>query len=399
MADFAGIKSTFEGHVFNTYGRLPVAFVEGEGCTLTDAEGKKYLDFVSGLAVVNLGHCHQRVTAAVLEQAKRLVHVSNLYYTEPQGLLAEKLTEHSFADRAFFCNSGAEAVEGALKLARKYSLDRYGPGRHSFISFEGSFHGRTFATLAATGQEKYKKGFEPLLEGFRFAEFGDLGSVESLLDETVCGIIVEPVQGEGGVRLADPGFFQGLRRLSDENDVILIFDEVQAGLGRTGKLFAHQQYGVAPHVMTLAKALANGLPAGCLLATEEAAGVLGPGTHAATFGGGPVIMAAALAVLEELTAPGFLPRVVEVAARLARGLDGLNEKFEIIKEHRGLGLMRGLELDRPCAKIVDAMLEKGFLVNCTRDNVLRLLPPLVVTEKEVDLLLEALGETFSEVPP
>lgn len=397
MTESETIIDTFGSHVFNTYGRIPVVFVRGEGAMLYDAEGREYLDFVAGLAVVNLGHCHPKVTEAVRAQMGELVHVSNLYYTAPQGEVAKKLTGHSFADRVFFCNHGAEAVEGAIKLARKYSHDKYGPGRHRVISFHSSFHGRTLAALAATGQKKFHQGFEPLPEGFSYADFGDLGSVRSLLDDTVCGIIVEPIQGEGGVNVADGSFFEGLRRLCDDNDLILIYDEVQVGLGRTGKLFSHHNFGVEPHAMALAKGLANGLPVGALLATEEAAAVLGPGTHASTFGGGPVIMAAALAVLDVLTEPGFLDGVNDVAAYLARGLDGLAEKFDIVVEHRGQGLIRGLELKEPCGTAVQKMLEKGFLVNCTRDNVLRLLPPLIVTKEQVDLVLAALEETLGEM--
>jgi len=373
-----------------TYGRQPLALVKGDGCRVWDADGKEYLDFVAGLAVCNLGHAHPEVARAAAEQLAKLVHVSNLYYTAPMTELAEELVRLSFADRVFFANSGAEVNEGAIKLCRRYSRERYGEGRHFIISTYNSFHGRTLGALSATGQEKFHKGFEPLLEGFIFVPFNDLEAAARAADERVCAVLVEPIQGEGGVCLPDADYLAGLRRLCDDQGLLLVFDEVQTGLGRTGELFAHEHYGVTPDVMTLAKALANGLPMGALLTTEDAARAFVPGTHASTFGGGPVIAAAALTALRLLSQPEFLAQVRVKGQYVKNSLKLLQEQFTVIKEIRGLGLMWGIELDREGGPVVDFCRERGLLLNCTQGNVIRLLPPLTVNLDEINRGLQIL---------
>ncbi len=381
--------------VMHTYGRLPLVLVKGAGCRVWDDAGKEYLDFVAGLAVCNLGHAHPAVAQAAAAQLTQLVHVSNIYYTTPMVELAELLVQKSFADRVFFANSGAEANEGAIKLCRRYSHDKYGPGRYRIISALNSFHGRTMATLTATGQEKFQKGFEPLLEGFAYVPFNDLGALEQAVDDTVCAVLLEPIQGEGGVCLPDPDYLKGVRRLCDEKKLLLILDEVQVGLGRTGKLFAHEHYGITPDVMTLAKALAGGLPMGALLATEEVAAAFVPGTHASTFGAGPVIAAAAKTAVGLLSDEKLLAGVRDKGEYVKKALSQLQAKYPFIKEVRGLGLIWGLELDREGAPLVNACLERGLLVNCTQGNVIRLLPPLIVETAELDRGLGILEEALA----
>ena len=380
--------------VMNTYGRQPLVVVRGEGCRVWDDTGREYLDFVAGLAVCNLGHAHPQVARAAAAQLNRLVHVSNLYYTTPMVELAEDLVRLSFADRVFFANSGAEVNEGAIKLCRRYSREKYGPGRHRIICTENSFHGRTFGALSATGQQKFWQGFDPLLPGFIFVPFNDLDAVARAADDAVCAVLLEPIQGEGGVCLPDADFLAGLRRLCDDKGLLLVLDEIQTGLGRTGKLFAHEHFGVAPDVMTLAKGLANGLPMGALLATAEVAQAFVPGTHASTFGGGPVIAAAARTVLGILSNPDFLAEVREKGDYLRQGLTVLKDRFAVIREVRGLGLMWGLELAQEGAEIVTACRQRGLLVNCTQGNVIRLLPPLIVRPQEIDAGLAILTAAF-----
>jgi acetylornithine/N-succinyldiaminopimelate aminotransferase len=360
-----------------------------------DDAGKEYLDFVAGLAVCNLGHAHPAVAQAAAEQLTRLVHVSNLYYTTPMVELAELLVRLSFADRVFFANSGAEVNEGAIKLCRRYSNDKFGPGRHRIISTLNSFHGRTMGALSATGQEKFHQGFEPLLEGFKFVPFNELAALAAAVDESVCAVLLEPIQGEGGVCLPDADYLKGVRRLCDEKKLLLVLDEIQTGLGRTGKLLAHEHFGLKPDVMTLAKGLANGLPMGALLATEAVAAAFIPGTHASTFGGGPVIAAAAKAALGLLSDEKFLAEVRAKGDYVHQGLSRLQAKFPVIKEVRGLGLMWGLELAQEGGAIVPACLERGLLINCTQGNVIRLLPPLVVEPAELDRGLAILEEAFA----
>jgi acetylornithine/N-succinyldiaminopimelate aminotransferase len=385
--------------VMTTYGRQPLVLVKGEGCRVWDDSGKEYLDFVAGLAVCNLGHAHPAVAAAATAQLTQLVHVSNLYYTTPMVELAEELVRLSFADRVFFANSGAEVNEGAIKLARRYSRERHGEGRHRIICTENSFHGRTFGALSATGQSKFWQGFEPLLPGFTFVPFNDLEAMARAVDDTICAVMLEPVQGEGGVNLPSPDYFTGLRQLCDDKGLLLILDEIQAGLGRTGKLFAHEHFGFTPDIMTLAKGIANGLPMGALLATEEVASAFVPGTHASTFGAGPVLAAAAKAALSHLSHPEFLAAVRSRGDYVHQGLLELPRQFPVIKEVRGLGLMWGLELTQEGAPLVAACRERGLLINCIQGNVIRLLPPLVVLPPEIDRALAILQAGFKAVFP
>ncbi len=386
----ADIKSACEQYLFHTYARLPVTFVRGEGCRLWDDQDREYLDFVAGIAVCNLGHCHPQITEAICAQAATLVHVSNLFYTEPQVRLAQQLVKHSFADKVFFANSGAEANEAAIKLARKYSRDRFGPGRHHIISMKRSFHGRTLTTLSATGQEKIHKGFQPLVDGFSYVEFNSLPAVAEAVTEQTCAVMVEPVQGEGGVRFARPGYLAELKEFCRQRDLLLIFDEVQVGMGRTGTLFAYQQEGVTPDIMTLAKALANGLPIGAMLATDAVAEAFGPGTHASTFGGTPLVTRAALDTVAIISQPEFLQRVRDIGATFLEQLRQLAGQHAIVKDVRGRGLMLAMELNTDVPHAVSACLEQGVLINCIQDRILRFVPPLVVEKAEIDRLIEVL---------
>jgi predicted acetylornithine/succinylornithine family transaminase len=384
-------------HIATTYGRTPIALVRGEGTRVWDADGRMYYDFLSGLGVNNLGHCHPKVVEAIRRQAGQLLHVSNLYHIQPQIELAEMLSQQSFADRSFFCNSGTEACEAAIKLARKYSSDHFGAGRYEIITFEDSFHGRTMGSLSATAQYKYHKGFEPLLDGFRYAPFDNLQVLGQMISPKTCAIMVEPIQGEGGVNVPSRGYLQGLRELCATHQLLLIYDEVQCGIGRTGKLFAYEHEGVAPDIMTLAKSLAGGVPIGAMLAREEVAQSFVPGTHAATFGGNPLATAAGVAALKAIEAEGMLENCQRVGAHFLQRLQELQQRYGFIKEVRGRGLMLGLQLDFPGNQFVTACLERGFLVNCTVDTVLRFLPPLIVTEPEVELLIATLDELFAKV--
>ncbi len=397
MSSFdGGIEQACAKHIFGTYSRFPVAFVKGEGCSLLDDKGKEYLDFLAGIAVCGLGHCHPEVTRAIEEAARKLIHVSNLFYTYPQVELAAELTRLSFADKVFFCNSGAEANEAAIKLARKFSSDLFGPGRFHIISMKNSFHGRTMATLSATGQSKVHKGFEPLVEGFVFVDFNSVAAVEAAVTDKTCAVLVEPAQGEGGLNFPAPGYLKDLKALCREKNLLLIFDEIQSGLGRTGSLFAYEQEGASPDIMTLAKALANGLPMGAMLATDEVAKAFTPGSHATTFGGGPLVASAALATLKVISEPGFLEKVRETGAYFMSRLGELKDRFPFVKQVRGRGLMVGMELDMPGAKFVSRCMEKGAIINCTHDAVLRFVPPLIAGRSEVDRMVTILEEAFKE---
>jgi acetylornithine/N-succinyldiaminopimelate aminotransferase len=384
--------------VMQTYTRFPVTMVRGEGCRLWDDQGRAYLDMVAGIAVCNVGHCHPKVVAAVRDQVGRLIHVSNLYYTQPMTELAERLVALSFADRVFFCNSGAEANEGALKLARKVAKDRGHPERYEIITMERSFHGRTMATVTATAQEKYHHGFEPLVQGFKYVPYGDLAAVERAVNQSTCAVLVEPLQGEGGVQVPPSGYLKGLQALCEDRGILFIVDEVQTGMGRTGTLFAHQaEAGVTPHAMTLAKGIAGGLPMGALLATEEVAASLTPGTHATTFGANPVNAAAGLAVLSILMEDGLLEQMAPVAAGFRQGLEELASRYPQVLEVRGRGWMLGMELQEPGAPIVRYCMDRGLLVNCTMDRVLRFVPPLTIDKKETEEALGILAEAFEQV--
>lgn len=389
------IKESAKKYLMNTYGERAICLVRGQGARVWDSDGKEYLDFLSGISVNNLGHCHPSVVDAVKKQCETLIHCSNLYLIEPQVKLAGELVEHSFADKCFFANSGAEANEGAIKLARLYSQGKYGAGRFEIISMKQSFHGRTMATLSATGQEKVQKGFEPLLEGFVFAEFNNFDSVASLVSEKTCAVIVEPVQGEGGVIPAEKNFLDKLRSLCDEKDLVLIFDEVQCGLGRIGTNFAYETYDVIPDVLTLAKSLGGGIPIAALLARTPFSEVFTPGKHAHTFGGNPVACSAALAFTNALFREGLATRAAETGSYLTSSLSKLVDQFDFVKGVRGKGLMIGLILDRPGKDIYERCLEKGLLLNCTCETVIRMLPPLIVTREECDQAVSILEQALS----
>ncbi|MCL1981185.1 MAG: aspartate aminotransferase family protein [Proteobacteria bacterium] len=374
-----------------TYSRFPAAMVKGSGCRLWDADGKEYLDFLAGIAVCALGHCHPAVTEAIRRQAGDLVHISNLFHTLPQIKLAELLVNNSFADRVFMCNSGAEANEAAIKLARIHSDE----GRYEIISLAGSFHGRTLATVAATGQPRFHQGFEPLPQGFVHAEFGDPRTIEALVSPRTCAILCEPLQGESGVRPLAPEYIRAIRDICDRHGLLLIFDEVQTGLGRTGTLFAHEQLGVRPDIMTLAKALGNGLPIGAMLTTESIAASLAVGSHASTFGGNPVAAAAAVEVLTLMLADGFMESVREKGAYFIDKLQAVAARYPRLAEGvRGRGLLLGLVLTEKGIEhgtdIVQQMFEQGALINFAGNSVLRFVPPLIVSTAEIDLLIDKL---------
>ncbi len=396
-SDNNSIKKLADDVFASTYLRYPAAMVKGAGCVLIDADGNEYLDFLAGIAVCSLGHCHPKVTEAVCKQVSELVHVSNLYYTLPQTRLAEMLVAHSFGDKVFFANSGAEANEAAIKLARATT----DAGRYEIISLEDSFHGRTLATVAATGQPKFHKGFEPVPEGFVYAPFGSLEKLEELVNERTCAIMLEPLQGEGGVRPLAKEYIRGVRELCDKHGVLLIFDEIQTGMGRTGTLFCYEQTGVTPDIMTLAKALGNGFPIGAMIATDAAAKGFQPGKHASTFGGNPVASAAALTVLDFMLEEGFLEEVQKKGAHFQEKMEKLAKKFpEMVCGSRGLGLLQGAVLTEKGiqhgGEIVSKMFERGFLINFAGNKVLRFAPPLIVSLEQIDLVIDELEKVLKE---
>ncbi len=385
-------------YIMNTYSRFDIELTKGSGIELFDEKGKNYIDFASGIAVNNLGYNNEAVNNAIINQLKKLIHVSNYFYTEPQALLAQKLAENSFAAKVFFCNSGAESIEGAIKLARIYSKKVSKRG-YKIISMNNSFHGRTFGALTATGQEKYRKGFEPLLLGFDYADYDNIKEVESLIDgnDDYCAILIEPVQGEGGVNIASQNYIKRIREITEKNNMMLIFDEVQVGLGRTGKLFAYMNFDVEPDIMTLAKPLAGGLPIGAILASEKAADAFEPGNHASTFGGGPLVCSAANAFMDEILKKGFLENVAGAGLYLKERLIKLKEKFSHkIKEIRSIGLISAIEFyDMKAKDIAIKLIEKGFLTTMVQEKTLRLTPPLIIGKKEIDLICSALDEILS----
>jgi acetylornithine aminotransferase len=378
-----------------TYKRFPIVLERGQGCTVWDTRGRRYTDFVAGIAVCNLGHAHPRIADALARQAHQLVHVSNLYYTIPQTELARMLTEQSFADRVFFCNSGAEANEAAIKLARKHFHDKGMPERFRIVCMEKSFHGRTMATLSATGQDKIKKGFDPVLEGFSFVPFNDIVALTAVIDDQTCAVLLEPIQGEGGVRCPDAGFLRQVRRLCDQRGMLMILDEIQTGMGRTGQRFAHEHYGVIPDIMTLAKALANGLPMGAMLATEKVAAAFSVGAHASTFGGTPLVAAAALETLKIFEEEKIVERARETGVYFKDALDRLKLRHRCIVEVRGKGLLLGIQLDGPADEWVRVCLENGFLVNCVQGHTLRFVPPLIIRKEEIDALIQCLDDVLT----
>jgi len=381
-----------EKYIMETYGRYPVTLVRGEGCRVWDSESREYVDFLSGLAVNGLGHCHPAVVEAIREQAGQLLHVSNLYHIAPQAELAKLLVTHSFADKVFFANSGAEANEAAIKLARKVAKDKGDKDRYEIVSMIQSFHGRTLATVTATGQKKFHQGFEPLVPGFHYVPFNDITAAEAVVTEKTCAVLVEPVQGEGGVHIAEEGYLQALKELCRDRGALLIYDEVQCGMGRTGRLFAYEHFKTAPDIMTLAKALGGGVPIGAMLATDEVAKSFVPGTHASTFGGNPLSCAAGVAVMKTLLSPGFLDDVNARSRYFLKTLQDLKMRHPVIREIRILGLMVGVELEEDGVAIARACLDRGFLINCTMGNVLRFLPPLIISDEEIDALVAVLDE-------
>ncbi|MCA9115469.1 MAG: aspartate aminotransferase family protein [Planctomycetaceae bacterium] len=382
----------FDRYVIPNYTRYPICLVRGEGSHVWDAEGKRYLDLFPGWGCNILGYCPPRVVQALQEQVSRLIHVPNTWYTEAQGLFAEKLCTHGFG-KAFFCNSGAEAIEGAIKLARLHTAE----GRHRIITFENGFHGRTYGALTATAQPKYQEGIGPLMAGFRYAPHGNLDAVRELVDQETAAIMVEPVQGEGGVNLPPEGFLEGLREIADENGCLLIFDEVQTGMGRLGTWFGYQKWGVQPDIMTLAKGVAGGVACGAIIATEEVAPSLRPGMHASTFGGNPIAMAAGVATAETIEQEGLLEHVTAMSDRYREHFTALQEELPIIREIRICGMMIGLDLTIPSGPAVKRCMEQGVLINSTHDTVVRLLPALNITEEQVDQGVEVVTSVLRDM--
>ena len=386
-------------YIMNTYDRFPVVLRKGRGMHVWSSDGKEYLDFVGGIAVNILGHCHPRVVVALQKQAQRLIHVSNLYHNEPQIKLAKLLVERSFADKVFFCNSGAEANEAAIKLARKYAKENMPGRRFEIITAFNSFHGRTLATLTATGQKKFHQGFEPLVPGFRYVEFDDMDALKKAITEETCAVMLEPVQGEGGVRLPSQGYLIQVREECDKHGLLLILDEVQTGMGRTGKLFAYENFGVVPDIMTLAKGLGGGFPIGAMLAANRVSAAFQPGNHASTFGGNPLGCSAAIATMETLLEDGFiLDQCRRMGEYLVKGLNDLKKEHPgVITDVRGIGLLVGMELTRECITIVKACMDRGVIINCTAGNVLRFPPPLIVQEKDIDHMLDILDDILGRL--
>lgn len=393
----ADIIQLFDDHVMRTYGRFPVALARGEGCRVWDVDGREYLDFVAGIAVDALGHGHPAMKAAVQEVLDSgLIHCSNLYYIESQGRLAQRLAELSGLQRAFFCNSGAEANEAAIKLARRWAWKQSGGERYEIIVAKDSFHGRTLGALTATGQPKYHEGFHPLPEGFRYVPFNDSEALAAAVNERTCAILLEPVQGEGGLRPATVEYLQTAARLRDEHDLLLMFDEIQTGLGRTGSWFAFQHAGVQPDVLTLAKALGGGVPIGACLAGERAVDALEPGTHATTFGGNPLVTRVAMAVLDVMEKEDLPGRAARVGEYLGKGLQELKDRFPQVTDVRGRGLMWGLEWNGPVTSIIQKAMERGLLLVSAGTNVVRFVPPLIVEEKDVDEALAVVEAVLAE---
>ena len=385
-------------HLMNTYARFPVTFVRGEGLYAYDEEGRKYADFGSGISVNNLGHCHPAVVKAIAEQAETLCHCSNLYWSEPQLDVAEYLVKYSGLDRVFFCNSGAEANEGAVKLARKYFYDKGRSDQYEIITMKKSFHGRTLATLTATGQDKVKTGFAPLPEGFVYAAFNDFEDLKAKVSEHTCAVMLEPVQGEGGIYPVEKDYLEQVAAFCKEKGLLLIFDEIQCGMGRTGTMFAYEQYGVKPDIVTNAKALGGGLPFGAFIASEEVAASFGPGSHGSTFGANPVAASASRVVFEVMEKENLLAHVKTIGAYLRDKLLDLKEEFpEVIKDVRGLGLMLGMEVTCGASAVVNACFDDGVVLLSAGPDVVRFLPPFIITEKDVDFLTETLKKAVNSI--
>jgi len=382
----------FDKYVIANYGRLPRVIVRGEGCYLFDSDGNKILDMFPGWAVSAIGHCHPKVVDALRKQAGELLHIDNTFYSEPQGKLAKLLSERAFGGKSFFCNSGAEANEAAMKLARLYTS----PEKYKFITAEGGFHGRTFATMTATAQPKHHEGLLPLLPGFVYVPFNDIGALESAFSSEVAAVMVEPIQGEGGINISTKEYLQAIRRLCDENGALVIFDEVTTGIGRTGKWFAYQHFDVVPDIMTMAKSLGGGVAIGAMMASEEVAASLVPGKHASTFGGNALACAAAIAAIEAIEENKLLENAVELGKYTQEKLNQLKQKHSIIDHVRGVGLMIGVQLGSGGAEIVDKCLENGLRINCTQGNTLRFMPPMIVTRSQIDRAVEILDGVLTE---
>ena len=383
-------------YLANTYNRYPMVITRGEGCWVWDMTGRRYLDFLSGIAVCNLGHVHKDVVEGLTAQAGKLFHISNLFFIEPQVKAAEILVENSFGDKVFFCNSGAEANEAAIKLAKRYSWSKYGDKRYKMIAMENSFHGRTLATLSATGQTKFQEGFAPLLQGISYVPFNDIDAVSKAITDETCAVIMEVIQAEGGVYVASKEYMKALREITREKDVLLIIDEVQTGIGRTGKLFAYENFGIEPDIMSLAKALGNGFPVGAMIAKDAVMEAFVPGTHASTFGGNPLATSAVVATLNTMLSEGVLKNCQTVGKYLYNRLVSLKKKYPFIVEIRGMGLIWGIELSINGDAVLKAFMEDGVIINCTKGNILRLLPPLIVKNEEVDLFLEIADRVFEK---
>ncbi len=390
------IQENAARYLMNTYARLPLTLERGQGCLVYDAEGREYLDCVAGIAVNILGHAHPDIVEAITRQARQLIHTSNLFFTEPQTQLAERLVTHSFADKVFFCNSGAEANEAAIKLARRYAQKAFGPERHEILTMLNSFHGRTLASLTATGQPALQEGFGPLVPGFRYVPFNNLEALEANLSPQTAAIMLEPIQAEGGVVVPNGDYLKNLRKLCTDRQILLIFDEIQTGMGRTGTLFAYEQFGIQPDIMTLAKGLGGGVPIGACLATGTVATAFEPGTHASTFGGNPLACAAALKVLDLLLDGGKLEQGRLAGEYLGKGLATLSKQLSCIRESRGMGLLQGLELTIDGKPLVMECLERRVIINCTIGRVLRFVPPFIISNTQIDRLLNVLSDVLSK---
>ncbi|MDD3725598.1 MAG: aspartate aminotransferase family protein [Candidatus Ratteibacteria bacterium] len=387
MEEKEEVLQNYQNYVIGSYVRSGLVFVKGQGSYLWDIDGKRYLDFFPGWGVSGLGHCHPAVVEAIKRQAEQLIHIANNHYHPWQGLLAKKLSDASFGGKVFFCNSGAEANESAIKLVRLYGKDK---GKYKIVSMEHSFHGRTLATVTMTGQSKYSRPFEPLPAGFSSVPFNNFDALMSAVDEKTAGIIIEVVQGEGGINVADRSYLERVRALCNEQEMLLIFDEVQTGFGRTGRLFGYQNFNVVPDIMTLAKTLGGGFPVGAMIARKDIADLMVPGTHASTFGGGPLACASCLAVMETIEKENLLENVKVIGEYLYQKLDQLKEKHPIVKRIKGLGLMRGLEMDGEGNWLVDICAESGLLINCTQGNIIRIMPAINITKSEIDEGMEIL---------
>jgi predicted acetylornithine/succinylornithine family transaminase len=399
MSTYEAIVERERQYLLNTYSRYPMAIARGKGVYVYDVEGKRYLDFLSGLGVNALGHAHPRIVKVIREQAAKVIHVSNLYYNEYQGLLAERLCKLSGLDRAFFSNSGTEAIEGALKLVRAAGHATGGPEKSVVIALDNSFHGRTMGALALTGQPKYRKDFDPMLEGVRFVARNDIDALRAAMDERVCAIVLEPIQGEGGIQETSPEFLRACRDLCDRHQAALIFDEIQCGLGRTGHLFAFQTFDVKPDIVAIAKPIAAGLPLGAFLAREEFASAISAGQHGTTFGGGPLATRVALEYLAIVEEENLLANVNKVGAYLQHELQQLVDGYAAAKEVRGRGFIQGIDLDIPTRPIVEQGLAQGVLFNSTQDTVVRFLPPFLLQEQHVDKGIRVLRKFLGKKQP